>query len=90
MTVLPALPSGTESPRAGSRTFARSHGNLHCAVRWRNCLTPKSRSWFWETESVAGVRMVPWSLTRQRGETYSDTGDVGSNCIEDGDHMAAY
>jgi hypothetical protein len=46
MTVFWALPSETFSPRAGSSTLASSQGNLHFEVRWRYCLTPKSRSWF--------------------------------------------
>ena len=49
-----AFPSGTPSPRAGSSTLASSQGNLHMEVNLRNCITPKSRSWFWGESVLEG------------------------------------
>src|SRR5690349_2151502 len=82
-----ALPRGTLSPRAGSRMLARSHGKWHLEARLRNCLTPKSRSWFWVSVSIRG-RLKP---SRQRGGwSYPDARGVRSDHVEEGDHVASW
>jgi hypothetical protein len=69
-----ALPSGVSRPSAGSRTLARSQGKLHCDAKVRNCLTPKSRSWF--LKDVSSVFEYIHSI-----KSYSNTSNISFDII---------
>lgn len=74
----------TSVPKAGSKTFARSQGNVHWLLRYLNWVSPKSRSWFYSPNPSALIVVVIRIVAK---EPHSDTRHLRRQLVQDRNHV---